>query len=200
MLNITLNTRLFITVRKIIFPPKYIEKMVPEEAKIIDIGCGHGVLAYFLASKGRKRSVTGLDPSAQKISVAKKYFPKLKNLNYRKGFAKNIRGRYDVVIIMDVLYLLPAGEKKNILKIIKKLISKKGFLILKETEPNSFLRFEEYLATKLFKFTYTSHNKTYLSGSSETKKLLKESGFKIVSTKRIRRLAVYNHYIFKAAV
>ena len=73
-------------------------------ARVLDVGCGGGILAEDLARAGAK--VVGLDPSAASIRVARRHAKRLGlGIEYRVGFAEDLRerGRYDVVFAVDVL-------------------------------------------------------------------------------------------------
>jgi len=48
-----------------------IEERIPAEGTILDLGCGHGVLANYLALRSPKRRVIGFDLSEHRIAVAK---------------------------------------------------------------------------------------------------------------------------------
>lgn len=200
MPNIPFRDNLFINVRKIIFPAKIILGLVPKKARILDVGCGHGYLDHRLAIDGKQRQILAIDPSIKKIQRAKAIYGKIANLSFKKAYIGDVKNKHDIIIISDVLYLLPPKEKLKMLEQASRLISKNGFLILKETAQNPILKFEEFLATRLFKFTFTNNSETYLTGNPAYKKLLKKSGFRILEKKEIKRFFIYKHLIYKAMV
>jgi SAM-dependent methyltransferase len=70
--------------------------------QVIDLGCGHGELAYDLAKKAR--SVTGLDLSHQSITKAKQSYH-LPNLHFSVGDITQPpeQNHYDVAVLSNVL-------------------------------------------------------------------------------------------------
>ena len=75
-----------------------------EGLRVLDIGCGGGILAEDLARAGAR--VTGLDPSRETILVARAHARGLGlPIEYRVGFAEKLRVRaaFDVVFAVDVL-------------------------------------------------------------------------------------------------
>jgi 2-polyprenyl-6-hydroxyphenyl methylase / 3-demethylubiquinone-9 3-methyltransferase len=78
--------------------------------KIIDIGCGGGILTEAMAKLGAQ--VTGIDKSSVLIEVAKKHAEKNQlSINYSltdaESFAKNHSQSYDVVCCMELLEHVP---------------------------------------------------------------------------------------------
>jgi ubiquinone/menaquinone biosynthesis C-methylase UbiE len=69
---------------------KYLSVLdLPENAEILDIGCGTGALSYCFALKGFK--VTGVDASDKMIYHAEKLCSKQENIHFQKGdFTKGI--------------------------------------------------------------------------------------------------------------
>lgn len=71
----------------------------PPEAKILDIGCGNGVLETYLAAKG---DVLGIDLSGEMIAMAiRKDFPE--NVHFRQNDFYELPAEriYDVLIVFD---------------------------------------------------------------------------------------------------
>jgi len=90
----------------------YIEERVGDlnGRKILDIGCGGGILAEALASKGAE--VTGIDMAEMSLKVAKMHLHEsgLK-IDYEKipveEYAKSNPGRFDVITCLEMLEHVP---------------------------------------------------------------------------------------------
>lgn len=97
-------------------PPKFdyfIEKLKnPVGLKILDIGCGGGLLSEEFAKHGAE--VTGVDISENSIKIAQQH-AKLNNLEieYKVGIAENLpfTENFDVVVCTDVLEHVENLEK-----------------------------------------------------------------------------------------
>ena len=71
--------------------------------RVLDVGCGHGALAYDIADRAGA-SVVGIDLDPRNIEKARERFAH-KRIEYREGDAsKDLQGeRFDVVILSNVL-------------------------------------------------------------------------------------------------
>ncbi len=85
--------------------PWFRRRLPPLEGlRVLDVGCGGGILAEDLARAGAR--VVALDPSAETIRVARAHARELAlAIDYRVGFAETFRARarFDVVFAVDVL-------------------------------------------------------------------------------------------------
>jgi 2-polyprenyl-6-hydroxyphenyl methylase/3-demethylubiquinone-9 3-methyltransferase len=85
--------------------PWFARRLPPLEGlRVLDIGCGGGILAESLANAGAR--VTGIDPSRATIAVARAHAKRLGlAIDYRVGFAERLRERraFDLVFAVDVL-------------------------------------------------------------------------------------------------
>lgn len=195
---------IFEFIRKLTLPFEKIEKYVPKEGKILDVGCGHGVFSEMLAQKSSQREVLGIDPSSHKVRLAKSKLKNIPNIKFRTAYLADIQGKFDCIVIIDVLYLLPDNEKVEILSRCKKLLKKNGVLILKEVDKTSSPMFfitylEENIMVKLLKYTYSDKRELYFLNSQNYLKLFKNLGFKNIIWKSIPGIIPYPHMLFVLA-
>jgi 2-polyprenyl-3-methyl-5-hydroxy-6-metoxy-1,4-benzoquinol methylase len=99
---------------------------------VLDIGCGFGRQAVFLAKVGFE--VTGVDTSNVFIAIAQKLFAKN---NYRGTFmagnllAENlVSGKYKQIILFDVIEHIRNKERNKLVKKIHSLCSEKATVII----------------------------------------------------------------------
>src|SRR5256714_15662908 len=75
--------------------------------RVLDVGCGGGILAEALASEGAR--VTGIDPSERSLTAAREHAQRAGlAIDYRRGTAEDLKaagldGTYDLVFAVDVL-------------------------------------------------------------------------------------------------
>lgn len=189
-------------VRPLACPFEKIEKYVAERGKILDVGCGHGLFAKLIAEKSTNRWVLGIDPSNKKIEVAKRNND-LKNLAFRRSYLKDVKGGFNCISIIDVLYLLPNEEKLKVFNKCRELLKKQGLLILVENGDGKeliyqILKIQERLV-RIFNFTYSDFKGFYFLDNKGYRSLLLEAGFKVETEKDLKSLLPYPHTLFVAS-
>ncbi len=108
----------------------YIKKMVAQLAKkrILDIGCGGGILAESLAREGAK--VTGLDAEENAIQVAHAHAQEENlSIRYLSGLIESFQAKpFPVITCMEMLEHVQ--DPALILSHAARLLSKEGYLLL----------------------------------------------------------------------
>ncbi len=113
--------------------------------KLLDLGCGGGILSESLAKKGAK--VTALDTSRSLIKLAKKRaLEKKLTINYQVGeisSLKNKKNKFDIIISLEVIEHV--ANYKIFLEDIFSCLSKNGIIIISTINRNLF----SYISTIL---------------------------------------------------
>lgn len=161
-------------------------RFVPKINRLLDVGCGDGVIAYFV--KDKVKELYGIDNSKQALLEAKNVGirTKLVNLDTQKiPYAANF---FDAVTCFDVIEHVYDPQKlvDNIYSVLKK----QGTLIL--STPN--IRFSDHIYTLLVKgvFPKTSLDPQLYDGGhihfftyKDIHRLLKKAGFSKVIDEEI---------------
>lgn len=91
----------------------------------LEIGCGTGETAYFLASLGAK--VTAIDYSENAIKEAKNRHSH-ENLDFRVGSFENIDRSFDCIILQEVIE--HTDEPFSVLRLLKEHVKDDGHIII----------------------------------------------------------------------
>ncbi len=129
--------------------------------KLIDVGCGGGILAESMALRGA--NVLGIDMGAAPLSVAELHALEsgVDNIQYQKitveEIAEEQTGKYDVVTCMEMLEHVPDPE--SIIKACAKLVKPNGHVFFStiNRNPKSFalaIIGAEYVMNMLAKGTH----------------------------------------------
>lgn len=192
------------SIRKLLCPFNKIAALVPSTGKILDVGCGHGTFVEILAKNHPQRQILGIDPSAQKITIAKKKRGKYKNTEFINCFIKDLKKiKFDCIIIIDVLYLISNNKKLNLLKKAHSLLKNNGVLIVKtdSQEPKilfDLLKIEETFMVKILKFTFSQNQKVYFTSKGAYRNVIKKAGFKVDKEMTFTSVFPYRHPTFVA--
>jgi 2-polyprenyl-3-methyl-5-hydroxy-6-metoxy-1,4-benzoquinol methylase len=105
---------------------------------ILDVGCGHGVLAALLLHGHPERRVVGIDPDVRKIDWANESVGKKMNAEFRavtiSTLAAERPAAFDCVIIADVLCLIARDTWEPFLDAARRLLRPGGRLLVKDAE------------------------------------------------------------------
>jgi 2-polyprenyl-6-hydroxyphenyl methylase/3-demethylubiquinone-9 3-methyltransferase len=105
---------------------------------IVDVGCGHGVLAALLLHGHPERRVVGIDPDARKIEWARQSVGANPNAEFHamtiEALAAERPRSFDCVVIADVLCLIARGTWAPFLDAAHRLLRPGGRLVLKDAE------------------------------------------------------------------
>ena len=116
-------------------PFEKIESLVPRKGKILDLGCGYGLLANLLAARHPGRSVTGLDLNATRIDVARRSAVGRRNITFYHADLEDIaESRFDVIIMTDVLHHIPREKSGRLLSIAVSRLQASGRLIILDVD------------------------------------------------------------------
>lgn len=168
--------RAHVRVRWATCPMRAVATAVPQAGRILEVGCGHGLLSNYLALESADRTILGIDVDVPKIAAAGAAAE-------RGGHADRCRfevappgelpdgpwdcpdggwdcpdGGWDCVAIVDVLYLLPADVQRDLLRSCAARLAPGGVLVVKEMAPAprwkaAWNRGQETLAVRLLGIT-----------------------------------------------
>lgn len=158
--------------RKSILPLEEIDKYLPKKGLIIELGCGEGVIAKYLARRRKSRRVYGYDKNPKRLS-----FSNLKNLHF---IYKDIRSvklkKSEGIVISDVLHHLSFKDQKKILENIFDSLNKNGVLIVKEIDKSEFIRSK---LSRFWDFIFYPKDRIYYWQSNNLENYLEKRGFKV---------------------
>jgi len=165
-------------------PPRLefiLKKLDPNKKyKILDIGCGGGILSESLAKLGHQ--VTGIDLSDELIKTAKNHAKQNKiKITYQKisteDLAEQKPGEYDIITCMELLEHVP--DPSSIIQACAKLAKTAVFFSTINRTPKAYLKAilgAEYLLKLLPKQT---HQYKQFIQPSELNQYLKQAGLKL---------------------
>ncbi len=129
-----LTDRVHVAVRWATCPFPAVAAQLPGTGRILEVGCGHGVLSLYLALTSPDRQVVGVDVDEDKLAVAR-------TAAGAEGLAATFEvvagaelpaGPWAGIAIVDVLYLLSADHQRKLLRSCADLLVPGGVLAVKE--------------------------------------------------------------------
>lgn len=178
------------------------EKMIPKKGNIVDLGCGDGIFANFLALKSNKRKIFGVEISRERLARADKNIP---NTKFLVGDVTKLNiPKADTILLVHILHhLLSYPAQEELLYAIKTKLKKDGQLLIAEVEPSWSFKYlvtwfvDHFLVPWLFEKRF--YSQIYFRKPKEWVKLFKKVGLtcKVV---RASQNKPFTHILFDCKI
>ena len=188
-----LMPRLYSKMRRITCPFKNIEKVVPKNCLVLDIGAGYGMLSVYIALKDKTRKVTGFDINKKSMDVAQELTKEIKNVSF---FAQDVTKadelkKSDVVIMNDLLHHIKPKEQEILLLKIFSNLKKGGRVIIKEIDTKPLWKYY----WNYFHDLFVCWERISCRSADNWEELLTKIGFSVSRINMCSRLP-YPHIMF----
>jgi putative flippase GtrA len=155
--NLQFSQSLYLLVRFITTPVELIAKFIPATTKtVLEIGAGSGINLVVAGIFHPDLKLYAYEPDAEKIKFLRASKQKIHVMN---ELSDNLR--YDVILIVDVLYLLSNDDREALLKKAVSMLTKNGVLIIKDMSAKPaykayWNRIQEYISVHVTKMTLSN--------------------------------------------
>lgn len=152
--GISFGTRVFLTLRWKLTPYLAMARHLPRQGRILDFGCGHGLLALALAVESPERQVLGIDHDTARVEAANLAAKSITHLKFQNGnLLDPIPGTFSGIAMIDVMHYFEPALQHQIFSRVYAALEPGGSLIVREVDPAGgglaswFNRFYEKVAT-----------------------------------------------------
>ena len=123
--------------------PAVLRALDGTDAPLLDIGCGMGLLGFYLRLGGWMPPISGIDYDARKIKTACRLAPDFPGkLDFARGDAMaGLPPHSGSVTILDILQYFPVAERARLLAAAADRVSPGGVLVIRTGLTDSSLRF-----------------------------------------------------------
>ena len=117
---------------------------------ILDLGCGAGVLSFFLREQGLTVPIEGIDHDRRKVVIAQEMIRTGERLSFREGDVRGSLHFSGNVVLLDVLHYFMRGEQDQILLAAAGATAPGGAVILRDAIRDGSWRFRATWAGEVF--------------------------------------------------
>lgn len=183
-------------------PFRRLVRLLPGAGRVLEIGCGHGLFSAYAALSGPDRDVVGVDIDADKIAAGAGAAARVPNLELRVAVDGVVPlGPWSAVVVVDVLYLLPADAQRRLLTAAASQVAPGGRLVVKEMGDRPawkvrWNRWQETLSVRVLRITEGSHEFTFVPPDVMAG-WLRDAGLTVTAT-RLDAGRVHPHHVLVA--
>ncbi|MBM3237796.1 methyltransferase domain-containing protein [Candidatus Poribacteria bacterium] len=178
-----------------------LNKYLPQNGVILDLGCGYGLVSNLLALES-ERLVIGVELSAPRIATALQSIKDRRNIEFHAAdIALFDIPRCDAILLLDVLYMLPEVVKCTIVNKAYENLADDGLLIVKDTDKSPRWKYiytylEECVKLNLGVGGHKSLRIPQYKRHSEFEFLFHECGFSLIEVINIKSIMPYPGIIY----
>jgi len=179
-----IGTRLFVAARWRLTPYGRIASFLPKQGRVLDLGCGHGLLALAALEHAPALEVIGIDHDAGRIRAASRAADGERLVAFSTGdLLKPPLGVFDAIALLDLMHYFEPAEQVRIFVRAYDQLRPGGTLLVREVEPrggiaSSFNRFWEKAMTSTG-LTHTSKKGLHFRSPAGWKEALERVGFRV---------------------
>ena len=118
-----------------------LERLRGSSSPLYDVGCGVGLLEFFLRESGFANPIIGIDHDVRKVEEAKRIASEYNALDFRKGDARDPIPAGSSVVLLDVLHYFSGEDQRVILRNAAAAATGGGLVIIRDAIRDGSLRY-----------------------------------------------------------
>ena len=130
--------------------PTVFEAVRSSTEPLLDVGCGVGLLAFYLRERGFENPIVGLDRDTRKIGAAQRIATGYREIDLRTQDLRDQLPEFSGTIAMlDILHYLPPADQNDLLSRVAERIAPGAMLVLRDCPRDPGFRYAAtFLAEK----------------------------------------------------
>jgi SAM-dependent methyltransferase len=168
-----------------------INRYVPRNASVVDIGCGYGYLSYMLGFVSECRNILGIDYDTDKIELAGHCISKNERVRFVAADALEFDYPFaDVFILSDVLHYMPYEQQEKLLETCISRLNPGGRIIIRDADSgqqkkHNRTRLTEFYSTRTG-FNKSKYGKLFFLSEDHVRRIAEKHQMKIETSAQSR--------------
>ena len=171
--------RMYAWARTKILPLDLIDRLIPPEGKILDVGSGCGILTLYLALCSPRRQLVGLELDPKWVAIAQRVARGLSQVSFERhnvSIDASLPRNANTVLMIDLLHHIPFQTQEKLLDQSALCLLKGGSLCIREVDIRPKIKFYwNLLHDKIMTF----NQPLYFRPSEEFQQALERRGFTV---------------------
>ena len=195
-----LPTRLHVLARTLTCPFTPLMERFPATGRLLDVGCGHGLLVHLLAKDPSRRHlrIHGIDHDAAKIAIARR--AAVAGVEFSTDRLRHFpESAFDAVAMVDVLYTVRQSAWGEILGGCARVLKPGGRLIVKEVVDRPRWKYWAIMAQEALSvrvFGITRGERPHFEPVACYREAISAAGLTIVEARPLPSVSWVSHYLF----
>ncbi|NUP91319.1 MAG: class I SAM-dependent methyltransferase [Candidatus Omnitrophica bacterium] len=175
------------------------DRLLPSEGRILDVGCGFGLFASYLHLRNPKRIICGFDLSEKRVLEATSMAQSLgisEEVSYSCRDVCNFEGsdiKWDAIYCLDLLHHIKPQTRLRLLHIFSQILRPGGVLIIKDVSNQPLTK---AAFTWLMDQLVSGPCRVWYRSKAEQREELESLGFS-VETKDLHDSLPYPHIVLR---
>lgn len=106
-------------------------KFLPSEGRLLDVGCGTGLLDYAIASHRPGLKILGIDIDERAVELANRY-SRLENVEFAPVPLQDVTGSFDCISFVDVMHHATKDDARGLLEAAGAKLASGGEILIKD--------------------------------------------------------------------
>lgn len=185
---------LYTLLRLIMVPFSKIEKLIPKEGRILDLGCGNGLFANYMNLTSDKRTIVGIDLNKNRVQAAQETLNGNSQMEFDFGDVNDVNlDDIQIMTLIDLLHHMPYHEQEKLLNSIYDNLNDGGIVIVKDLKKDPSWKYIVHYIQDTISY---KGSRLYFRSQEDMTAMLRKIGF-IVEKHDIDDGSIYPHVVYR---
>lgn len=108
------------------------EQLLGRTTSLLDLGCGIGLLAFYLRERGYTAPILGVDFDERKIELARRAAQRYRGIDFIAGDVRDPLPENHDVVMLDILQYFDTPSQQRVLANVARAVPPGGIVILRQ--------------------------------------------------------------------